>query len=78
MNPPHLQPLRQAIDGLDDALVTLLACRAELSRQAQDAKTRAGVAVLDVEREAQIGRRYEHAAPGAGSVAAAILEWCRR
>lgn len=82
MNTPvvntELLALRRAINGVDAALADLLACRAGLSRQAQAAKAQAEVPVLDPAREEEVRERYEQAAPGASSVAAAILEWCRR
>ena len=61
VNAPDLQPLRQALDGLDDALIRLLTTRAALSRQAQLAKVRAGRPVLDPEREAEIASAAESA-----------------
>ena len=77
VNVPELQPLRHAIDGIDEALAGLLAARVVLSRRAQETKARVGLPVLDRERESEIGRRYEHAAQGCASVARAILDWCR-
>ncbi|MCZ7641351.1 MAG: chorismate mutase [Verrucomicrobia bacterium] len=43
--------LRHAIDGIDDALAGLLACRVCLSHQAQALKARAGLPALDRARE---------------------------
>ncbi|MCZ7637643.1 MAG: chorismate mutase [Verrucomicrobia bacterium] len=47
MSAPDLQPLRRAIDGLDDALTGLLVCRVCLSHQAQALKVQAGLPTLD-------------------------------
>lgn len=72
-----LQTLRQAIDGLDDALVGLLVCRMFLSHQAQALKTRAGLPAFDAAREAEIQRRYDQRWYGASVIARAILNFCR-
>lgn len=74
---PDLQPLRRAIDGLDDALAGLLVCRVCLSHQAQALKVQAGLPTLDPGREAAIQRRYEQRWCGASGVARAILNLCR-
>ena len=72
----ELLVLRQAIDGLDDALATLLASRVCLSHQAQALKARVGVPALDRVREVEIQHRYELRWRGAGNVARAILRLC--
>ncbi len=74
---PELAALRQAIDGIDDALGGLLATRVCLSHQAQALKSRAGLPVLDRAREDQIQHSYERHWRGAGAVARAILGLCR-
>ncbi len=73
----HLEMLRQAIDGLDDALAGLLACRVCLSHQAQALKARVGLPAFDASREAEIQHRYEQRWCGASVVAGAILNLCR-
>jgi len=73
----ELEALRRAIDGVDDALAGLLACRVRLSRQAQATKRRVGFPVFDGNREAEIQRRFDLAAPGSAAIAAAITQWCR-
>ncbi|MCZ7636700.1 MAG: chorismate mutase [Verrucomicrobia bacterium] len=77
MSVVDLQPLRRAIDGLDDALAELLVCRVCLSHQAQALKVQAGLPSLDPGREAEIQRRYEQRWCGASGVARAILNLCR-
>ncbi|MCZ7637612.1 MAG: chorismate mutase [Verrucomicrobia bacterium] len=77
MSAPDLQPLRRAIDGLDDALTGLLVCRVCLSHQAQALKVQAGLPTLDPGREAEIQGRYERRWCGAAVVARAILNLCR-
>ncbi len=72
-----LQTLRRAIDGLDDALAGLLACRVCLSHQAQALKARVGLPAIDTTREAEIQHRYEQRWAGASTVARAILNLCR-
>ncbi len=73
----NLLTLRQAIDGLDDALARLLACRVCLSHQAQALKARVGLPAFDASREAEIQHRYEQRWCGASTVARAILTLCR-
>lgn len=78
MKASDLQTLRHAIDGTDEAITALLASRRKLSHQIIALKARDGVPPLDVVREAEIRRRYDLMARGSGSVAHAILNWCRR
>jgi chorismate mutase len=73
----ELLALRQAIDGVDDALASLLACRVCLSHQAQALKARAGLPAFDRAREVAIQHRYEQRWAGASTVASAILSLCR-
>lgn len=73
----ELLTLRQAIDGMDDALASLLACRACLSHQAQAVKARLGRPALDRARELEIQHRYDQRWAGASAVARAILDLCR-
>lgn len=73
----ELLVLRHAIDGMDDALASLLACRVCLSHQAQTVKARAGLPALDRAREVEIQHRYEQRWAGASAVARAILNLCR-
>ena len=73
----ELLVLRQAIDGIDDALAALLACRVCLSHQAQALKARAGLPALDRAREVEIQHRYDLRWAGASAVARAILNLCR-
>jgi chorismate mutase len=73
----ELLMLRQAIDGLDDALAALLVSRVCLSHQAQTLKARAGLPALDRTRELEIQHRYEQRWAGASTVARAILNLCR-
>lgn len=73
----ELLMLRQAIDGLDDALAGLLACRVCLSHQAQALKARSGLPAFDRAREVEIQVRYEKRWAGASAVARAILNLCR-
>ena len=74
---PELQTVRRAIDGVDDALASLLAARVCLSHQAQAIKSRVGLPVRDEAREAEIRYRYDRRWRGASVVAGAILNWCR-
>ena len=73
----ELLVLRQAIDGLDDALAALLISRVCLSHQAQTLKARAGLPAFDRAREVEIQHRYEQRWCGASLVARAILNLCR-
>jgi len=73
----ELCALRRAIDGIDDALAGLLACRVCLSHQAQALKARAGAPARDHDREVEIQHRYEQRWAGASVVARAILNLCR-
>ena len=73
----ELREIRQAIDGVDTAIATLLASRVKLSRLAIATKAREGLPILDPIRELEIQRRYEGHALGAAGVARAILRWCR-
>ena len=77
MNATELQTLRRAIDGIDDALAGLLACRITLSHQAQALKAQAGLPPIDRTRETDIQQRYERQWRGASVVAGAILNLCR-
>lgn len=72
-----LTTLRRAIDGIDDALAGLLACRVCLSHQAQALKARVGTPARDHDRETEIQHRYEQRWAGASVVARAILTLCR-
>jgi len=73
----ELATLRRAIDGIDDALAGLLACRVCLSHQAQAFKVRAGAPARDHDREVEIQHRYEQRWCGASVVARAVLALCR-
>jgi chorismate mutase len=73
----ELAVLRHAIDGVDEALSSLVACRVCLSHQAQELKVRAGVPIRDPERELEIQYRYERRWRGGSAVAHAILNLCR-
>jgi len=72
-----LGALRRAIDGVDEALANLVACRVCLSHQAQELKIRAGLPVVDAQRELEIQYRYEQHWHGSATVARAILSLCR-
>ena len=72
-----LLALRHAIDGIDDALAGLLACRVCLSHQAQALKARVGLPALDRTRELEIQHRYDLRWRGASVVARTILSLCR-
>jgi hypothetical protein len=48
-----LQTVRRAIDGIDEALADLLACRICLSHHAQKIKGKAGLPVRDAAREGE-------------------------
>jgi len=73
----ELCALRRAIDGIDDALASLLVCRLCLSHQAQTLKAKAGLPAFDRAREVEIQHRYEQRWAGASVVARAILTLCR-
>ncbi|MCL4181029.1 MAG: chorismate mutase [Verrucomicrobia bacterium] len=73
----ELREIRHAIDGVDEAIATLLASRLQLSRLAILSKAQRGVPVLDSVREIEIQRNYDRHAPGASAVAATILRWCK-
>ena len=79
MNPaePELRQLRHAIDGVDDAIATLLASRRKLSRLAMLSKAKQGIPPFDPDREEEIQQHYERTAHGASMVARAIFRWCR-
>jgi prephenate dehydrogenase len=51
---PELSDAREAIDGLDRAIVALLARRTELARRAAKAKAQLGRPVLDAAREGKV------------------------
>ncbi len=68
---------RARIDSIDAGIHRLLLTRRSVSKAIQKAKQQASLPVFDTEREAEIGRRYEHAAGGSAPVARAILDWCR-
>ncbi len=68
---------RRAIDGVDEALAGLVASRVCLSHQAQELKVRAGLPVIDPQRELEIQYRYDKRWLGASSIARAILNLCR-
>jgi chorismate mutase len=72
-----LQTVRRAIDGIDEALADLLACRICLSHHAQEMKAKAGLPVRDPAREGEICYRYDLRWRGSSAVAQAILRWCR-
>ena len=73
----ELTDVRDAIDGVDQAIATLLAARLRLSRLAIATKAREGVPILDPRREREIKRGYERTARNSAPVARAILCWCR-
>jgi len=73
----ELIAFRQAIDGVDEALAGLVASRVCLSHQAQELKVRAGLPVIDRQRELEIQYRYDKRWLGASSVARSILNLCR-
>jgi chorismate mutase len=73
----ELLALRQAIDGVDDALASLLAYRVCLSHQAQALKARVGLPAVDPARELDIQHRYDLRWRGAAVVARAVLTLCR-
>jgi predicted lipid carrier protein YhbT/chorismate mutase len=80
--PPALRLARGLIDGLDDALLALLAGRQRLARQAARSKRRAGLEPRDPAREARVRERARRLgqrlglrpAYAEGIVAAAIRE----
>lgn len=81
----RLTPVRLAIDGVDDALVLLLAARLRLARLAGRLKAGAGVQARDDARELRVRQRAETLAamlgmaPGtaSGVLALAIGDACR-
>ena len=79
MNPADLElrEILHAIDGVDDAIATLLASRRKLSRLAMLTKAKQGIPPFDGARESEIEGRYKQAAHGASMVARAIFRWCR-
>lgn len=62
----RLEQLRQAIAGLDEELVGLLARRLELAGEIGELKRRLGLPVLDPAREAEVVRRGAELARGRG------------
>jgi len=73
----ELREVRHAIDGVDQAIATLLAARLRLSRLAITTKAREGLPVLDPIRELEIHGYYDRYALGASAVAKSMLCWCR-
>jgi chorismate mutase/prephenate dehydratase len=61
---PELRRLRRRIDALDRRIVALLNERARLAREAGQAKSKAGRAVRDAEREREILLRVTMANEG--------------
>jgi chorismate mutase len=57
MIPPELARLREEIEGLDRALIQLVADRVRLARDVGAAKQAAGIPTLDHAREAAVVRR---------------------
>lgn len=68
--PPALARVRRAIDGIDDALLLLLAGRARLARRAERCKRAAGLPLRDVAREACVQARAQALARRIGLPAA--------
>jgi len=73
----ELRDIRQAIDGVDRAIATLLAARLRLSRLAILSKAQQGIPIFDPVREIEVQRGYDGHAPGASVVAGTILRWCK-
>lgn len=69
--PWSLALTRRAIDGIDDALVALLAGRGRLAGMAAGCKRRAGLAAHDPQRESRIHARAQRLAERLGVRAAA-------
>lgn len=68
--PASLGRVRRAIDGIDDALLLLLAGRARLARRAERCKRTVGLPLRDPAREAQVHARAEALAGRIGLPAA--------
>ncbi|WP_399682873.1 SCP2 sterol-binding domain-containing protein [Xenophilus sp.] len=68
--PLLLRPVRRLIDGVDDALVLLLAARGRLAAAAARGKRRAGLPPRDPDREAAIHARAQRLAARVGVPAA--------
>ena len=73
----ELQTVRRAIDGIDEALADLIACRICLSHQAQKIKAKVGLPPRDRAREEEVCYRYDLRWRGSSAVARAILNLCR-
>ena len=77
MKTSELAALREAIDGVDDAIARLLVARHRLARKAIAVKLAAKLPVYDCSRERLIRARYSWQGRGLARVAAAITQWCR-
>ena len=75
--PLLLRPVRGLIDGVDDALVLLLAARRQLAGVAARGKRHAGWPLHDAEREARIHARAQRLAGHVGVPEAAAVELMR-
>jgi chorismate mutase len=74
-----INDLRIQIDALDESITTLIAERAELSRQIQIARVSAGGTRVELGRERVIREHYRTTLGAEGpSVAEAILRACKR
>src|SRR5690606_5005678 len=69
--PMELAWVRRTIDGVDDAMLVLLASRGRLARQAARIKQRAGIPGRDTGREARVHARAQRLALRVGLPAAA-------
>ncbi len=76
--PDELTVLREAIERVDDALITLLAERQTLAKRVGETKRAAGLAVVDPAREASVVRRAAERARSTGLPPDAVRELFRR
>ncbi len=76
--PHELTELRDAIEQVDDALITLLAERQSLAKRVGATKRAAGIAVVDPAREAGVVRRAAERARNVGLPPDAVRELFRR
>ena len=76
--PDELTKLRDAIEQVDDALITLLAERQSLAKRVGATKRAAGLAVVDPAREAGVVRRAAERARCVGLPPDAVRELFRR
>jgi len=76
--PHELTELREAIEQVDDALITLLAERQSLVKRVGATKRAAGIAVVDPAREAGVVRRAAERARNVGLPPDAVRELFRR